>query len=188
LQAIVVDALRAAEIAPPSWCELDRERPAWAHQVVALAGGWPEAPDAIAVAALEPRLARALGLTGELESEVALALVALDALERAPRRAAGYVPVPRYPGVKVDVALALPAEVRAAQAAGAIEAAGKGLVAGLELFDLYAGAQVGAGRKSLAYHVLLQSAKATLTEKDVARFLERLARGAEELGGELRRA
>ena len=63
-----------------------------------------------------------------------------------------------------------------------------GLVAGLELFDLYRGASLGAGRKSLAFHATLLAEGRTLGEEDVRKFLERAERGIAELGGELRRA
>jgi phenylalanyl-tRNA synthetase beta chain len=59
-------------------------------------------------------------------------------------------------------------------------------VADAELFDLYRGESVGAGRKSLAYHVTLQSEKKTLTEKDEQKFLKRFEKLVSELGGELR--
>ena len=44
-----------------------------------------------------------------------------------------------------------------------------------------------AGRKSLAYHLLLQSQSKTLTDKDQAKFLSRLERGLEALDAKLRR-
>ena len=64
--------------------------------------------------------------------------------------------------------------------------AGKGLVKGLDLFDLYTGPNVGPGRKSLAWHVLLQSETKTLGEKDMSKFLQRVEGVAASLGGELR--
>ena len=68
-----------------------------------------------------------------------------------------------------------------------IEKAGKGLVADLELFDLYRGANLEPGQKSLAWHLCLRAADRTLGEGDVARFLGRLERAAEAAGCSLRR-
>ena len=59
--------------------------------------------------------------------------------------------------------------------------------ASVELFDLYRGESLGAGRKSLAFHVVLRSETKTLTDKDAAKFLTRSEKAAERLGGELRR-
>lgn len=139
------------------------------------------------LAPLEPGLARALGLSGELESDTALARLSIDALLGAAQRSKLYQALPQFPDTLVDVALALPEERAAAEAAAAIERCGKGLVAGLELFDLYRGPNVGAGRKSLAWHVVLRAADRTLTDQDVKKFLERVEREAANLGGALRR-
>jgi phenylalanyl-tRNA synthetase beta chain len=194
LQGVLEDLFRHLGLEPVTWQALAAgTAPTWAHPGrclttdVAREGGGEE--PLATLANLEPGLARELGLSGELESDVALAEVSLDALLAAPRRAEGYRPIPRFPGVKVDVALALPEAVTAAQGVAAIEKSGKGLVAGTELFDLYSGPNLGPGRRSLAWHVLLQADARTLNDEDVQKFLARLEREAREgLGGELRRA
>ena len=68
-----------------------------------------------------------------------------------------------------------------------LETAGKGRVASIELFDLYRGEKLGAGKKSLAYHVLLQAPDKTLSDGDAAKFLGRVERLIAERGGELRK-
>jgi phenylalanyl-tRNA synthetase beta chain len=98
-----------------------------------------------------------------------------------------YVPIPRYPGVKLDVAVELPDATPAAELVRVIEQAGKGQVADTELFDVYRGKNVAKGCKSLAYHVLLQSESKTLTDKDQAKFLARLEKGLEALDARLRK-
>ncbi len=138
------------------------------------------------IAQVDPRVLRRLGLSGELASEVVGAEINVDALLAAPRRKLGYTPTPRFPGSKIDVALALPTEISAAQGVAAIERAGKGQVAQAELFDVYQGPNLTSGRKSLAWHVLLQAEGRTLDEEDGQKFLKRLRREAELLGGELR--
>jgi phenylalanyl-tRNA synthetase beta chain len=122
-----------------------------------------------------------------LESDVALARLSIDALLAAAPRARRYTPLPQFPATRVDVALALPAEKTAGEVQAALERSGKGLVAALHLFDVYAGERLGAGRKSLAWHVTLQASDRTLNEADVKKFLERVEREAAQLGGELRR-
>ena len=61
------------------------------------------------------------------------------------------------------------------------------MVADIELFDLYRGENLGAGRKSLAYHVLLQSPKKTLADKDEQKFLKRFEQAIAQHNGELRK-
>ena len=55
------------------------------------------------------------------------------------------------------------------------------------LFDIYRGEKLGTDRKSLAFHVLLQSDKKTLIDKDEQKFLKRFEALVSEAGGELRK-
>jgi len=191
LRAVVEELLAEVGRERPAWRAPQGAVPPWLHPGRALeATLCDERGDELPlglVGELEPGLMKPLGLTAELAGDVAVARLSLDALLCARPRAPGHLPIPRFPGTKLDVALALPDELAAGDAAAAIERCGKGLVASCELFDLYRGASVGAGKKSLAFHLLLQSAERTLTEKDEQRFLERLERAAADLGGELRR-
>jgi phenylalanyl-tRNA synthetase beta chain len=55
------------------------------------------------------------------------------------------------------------------------------------VFDVYAGEQLGAGRRSLALHLEFRAPDRTLTDADIAPAREKVVRKlAEELGGELR--
>ena len=186
LQAIVEDLIHSRGGAMPQWSN-EGEAPAWAHsgKCLFLESETSGSPMAV-VAELEPGLAPAIGLTGDLDSEVALAEICLDALLDAKPAGQRYVPLPRFPGIKVDVAVAVPESTPAAELLSLIEQAGKKQVAGIELFDLYRGQSVGPGRKSLAFHVLLQSDKKTLTDKDEQKFLKRFEKIVADAGGELR--
>jgi phenylalanyl-tRNA synthetase beta chain len=190
LLGVVEDLFAYVGAAAPRWTlpETAADRPSWAHPVRCLLSriDGVDAPAAI-VASLEPALARSLGLAGELASEVAVAEISIDALVAAERGTRPYRPLPRFPGVKLDVAVDLPEETRAAELVAVIEKAGKGQVASCELFDVYRGQNVAAGRKSLAYHIVLQSDAKTLSDQDQAKFLGRLERGLETLSAKLRR-
>jgi phenylalanyl-tRNA synthetase beta chain len=188
LRAVVDDAVQALGLEPLAW---SRGEPGtlstWAHPGRALLGRFGDRVGC-ELAALEPGIARAIGLSGELDSDTALARLDVDALLAAPARTELYRPLPQFPDTLVDVALALPEERLAGEAEAAIRRAGKGLVAETELFDVYSGGALGPGRKSLAWHVVLRASDRTLGEADVKKFLDRLAREAtEQLGGELRR-
>jgi phenylalanyl-tRNA synthetase beta chain len=186
VRAILLDLLRALGVEGAREAPLEGA-PRWAHPVrgVCLRAG----DQALGFACeLEPSVRRALGLTGDVASEVAAAVLSIDALLAAPRSPRKFEPLPRFPGVKVDVAAAVQGSARAADVAAAIEKAAKGLARSVELFDLYTGANVGAGRKSLAFHVLLQAKDRTLAEDDVQKFLQRVERELATLGAELRRA
>jgi phenylalanyl-tRNA synthetase beta chain len=186
LQAIMNDVVRNRGGGRPRWTN-EGDRPSWAHPGKSLFLNLSGTDRAIGlVAELEPGLAKALGLSGDLDSEVVLGEFCLDALLEADAIGRGYSPLPRFPGIKVDVAVAIPESTPAADVMALIEQAGKKQVADIELFDLYRGESIGADRKSLAFHVLLQSESKTLTDKDEQKFLKRFERLVSEAGGELR--
>jgi phenylalanyl-tRNA synthetase beta chain len=187
LRGVIVELFDHLGLEAPDW-QSGGDVPAWAHPSKSLHARWQagDAPAAL-VAELEPQLVRAIGLHDDLASDVAVAEISLDRLLEAPRIGERYRPIPRFPGIKLDVAVALPEATPAEAVAKAIEQAGKGMVADVELFDLYRGESVGAGKKSLAYHVLLQSPTKTLTDKDEQKFLRRFEQLLGEAGGELRK-
>jgi phenylalanyl-tRNA synthetase beta chain len=206
LQGVLDDLARSAEMPALKWSPRAADRaPAWAHPGRCLearlaarsergaqttsgsASTSATSEPAIVLATLEPGLARHLGLSGELACDVACAEVSIDLLLACEKEKRAFRSIPKFPGVKVDVAVALAAGVESGALAGAIDKAGKGLVESCELFDVYAGPNLGAGKKSLAFHVTLQSDSRTLSDQDVAKFLERVEREFQALGGELRR-
>ena len=192
LHAVVEDLFSTLSLPKPEWSRAaEGDLRSWGHpgrtRVGTLKTEGGQASSAVVLADLEPGLLRTLGLTGELASQVAVAEISIDVLAACEKAPPGYEPIPRFPGIKVDVALAMPETVTAAEMRAAIDTAGKGLVAEVELFDVYTGESLGAGKKSLAWHVLLQSPNKTLSDKEAQKFLDRLERGAEKLGGELRR-
>jgi phenylalanyl-tRNA synthetase beta chain len=187
LQTIILDLVHSRGCGGARWTDRG-PRPSWAHPGKCLFLELTGVASPVAVVAeLEPGLMPAIGLSGDLESEVALAELCLDALLEAGLDGEGYKPLPRFPGIKVDVAVSVSESTPAGDLLALIEQAGKKQVAEMELFDLYRGQSVGPGRKSLAFHVLLQSDRKTLTDKDEQKFLQRFEKLVSEAGGELRR-
>ena len=69
----------------------------------------------------------------------------------------------------------------------AAAAADKNLIAGVDLFDVYQGPELGDGKKSLAIAVTLQPIDATLTDADIdAAAAKIVAAVAKATGGVLR--
>ncbi len=96
-------------------------------------------------------------------------------------------PVPEYPPVKEDLAVIVPDDVPAVAVQNAIAAAGGSLLAEVTLFDLYRGAQIGAGKKSLAYRLTYQAPDRTLTDAEAAKLRAKIIkRLTEELGAAIR--
>ena len=103
----------------------------------------------------------------DLPAPVFLAELSLTALLELPRRETRYQPLPRFPAVQRDLAVVVPAEVTAGQIEAAIRSMKLPLLSRLTLFDVYEGAQVGAGKRSLAWSLTFQSPYQTLTDKVV---------------------
>lgn len=188
LRAVVDDVIAASGVAVPCWSPAAAAPDPVAHPVKQVVGRWSEdgAPAGY-VASLDPAVRAELGLAGELESDVAVAVLDLDALLAAPEAPLTYTPLPRFPSVKVDVACEAPDAVPASDLHEAITQAAKGAARDVELFDVFRGASLGEGKKSLAYHVVLQSDTKTLTDKDANKFLSRLERTLEQKGASLRK-
>lgn len=187
LYGVVCDLLSHSGAPAPSWSVPDAP-PSWSHPVRCLSGRLADGAAAVVtVANLEPAMARAFGLDDELTSDVAVAELSIDGLLEAERGTRPYRPIPRFPGVKLDVAVDLPEATPAGAVVAAIGQAGKSQLAATELFDVYRGKSLEPGRKSLAYHLLLQSDGKTLTDKDQAKFLKRLEKNLEALDARLRR-
>jgi phenylalanyl-tRNA synthetase beta chain len=133
-------------------------------------GGW--------VAQLDPRL-----LEGEWS---AFELDLPELFARVPERVL-YEDVITFPAVKEDLAFAVDEAVPAgALIEAAREAAGAELRR-MDVFDVYRGEQVGAGRKSVAFRVDYQSPERTLSDEDAAALRGRIVETLRErFGAELR--
>ncbi|MBA3327534.1 MAG: phenylalanine--tRNA ligase subunit beta [Solirubrobacterales bacterium] len=98
-----------------------------------------------------------------------------------------YEDLTSYPELRQDIAVVVDTAVPAAAVLAAVRAAGGKLLGRAEVFDVYTGAQIAAGRKSLAVALAFRAPDRTLTDEDAAPVRERIvARLAEALGGELR--
>ena len=79
-----------------------------------------------------------------------------------------YRPFSLYPTSDIDLAFEVDDDVPASAVEDAIRAAGGELLWSVRLFDVYRGAGVADGRRSLAYALRLQAPDRTLTDADVA--------------------
>ncbi len=91
-----------------------------------------------------------------------------------------------FPVLRQDLAVTLPEAVSARDVLHAVRRSGGEVLDDAEIFDVYTGAQVGAGRRSLAVALTFRSLERTLTEEDVAPVRAKIVAALSELGGELR--
>jgi phenylalanyl-tRNA synthetase beta chain len=134
---------------------------------------------------LHPDVQRAF----DLPAPVYVAEVSIDALEALGGRRMQHRALARHPGVQRDLAVVVPATVSSADVSRAIETIRPPWLRRVALFDVYEGAQVGHGRRSLAYGLLFQADDRTLTDAEVNRaHAELVERLRSELGAEVRGA
>ncbi len=118
-----------------------------------------------AVGELAPEVADSYGLAGR----IGLFVVSLQALiNDVSRRSDQAALVSRFPPSDTDLAFVVAEEVPAGAIATTLRQAGGELVERVQLFDVYRGAGLGAGMRSLAFHVRLRALDHTLTEAEVA--------------------
>jgi phenylalanyl-tRNA synthetase beta chain len=113
---------------------------------------------------LHPRVCAALGLperTCAAEVELRALGDHADEILQAPF-------VSPFPVATQDVALVVPAQVPAADVEAALRAGAGPLLESVRLFDVYAGDQVPAGHRSLAFALRMRAPDRTLTAEDTA--------------------
>jgi phenylalanyl-tRNA synthetase beta chain len=98
------------------------------------------------------------------------------------------VPVPTQPVALRDVALVVDAAVPAAHVEQALRDGGGELVEDVRLFDEYRGEQVGEGRRSLAYRLVLRAPDRTLTGEEATAARDAAVATASERTGAVLRA
>jgi phenylalanyl-tRNA synthetase beta chain len=133
---------------------------------------------------LHPTLLKRFDLSGPAVA----AEIFLDAVPQ--KRAAGrirdaYAP-PALQAVKRDFAFLVPAELPAGDLLRAVRGADKAAITGVELFDVFTGAGVPEGRKSLAVEVTLQPGEKSFSHDELEAISGRIVAAAAKLGAELR--
>jgi phenylalanyl-tRNA synthetase beta chain len=133
---------------------------------------------------LRPDRAAAFGIEAP---RVAVAEIDIDALRAAANPVPADVRVPRYLPVEQDFAIVVAEETPASEVEAALRAGAGPLVTAVALFDVNRGPQIGERRKSLAYRVTFTAPDRALTDAELAKVRERIARALKKrVGGELR--
>ncbi|MGN1409299.1 MAG: phenylalanine--tRNA ligase subunit beta [Eubacteriales bacterium] len=98
-------------------------------------------------------------------AKVYLAEIESDNLYDCRKREIVYTPIPKHPAIERDFSFVCDEEIEAASISNVVKSASK-LVASVELFDIYRGPQIGIGKKSMSYAVMLRAADRTLTDAE----------------------
>ncbi|CAM3106367.1 phenylalanine--tRNA ligase subunit beta [Saccharomonospora xinjiangensis] len=131
---------------------------------------------------LHPKVVEKLGLP----KRTAVMELNLDAIPVVDRRPAPSISP--FPPVLLDVALVVDDEVSAADLAAALRDGAGELVEDIALFDLYAGEQIGEGKRSLAYAMRFRAPDRTLTVEEATKARDAAVAVAGERFGAVLRA
>ena len=116
---------------------------------------------------VHPRVLQAMDVAGPLVAfEVDLNAVPLPKSARTTRPP---LDAPQFQAVTRDFAFVVASEVPAEKIVRAAKGADKALVESVSVFDVFSGAAIGEGRKSVAVEVTLQPRERTLTEEEIDR-------------------
>lgn len=110
----------------------------------------------------------------------------LDAVIAAVPGPAVYEDYTSFPEVRQDLAVVLDDDKAADDVIRTVRTAGGSLLAGVEVFDVFRGAQVGEGKVSLALRLVFRSPERTLTDEEVAEQRGAIEEALSGLGGSLR--
>lgn len=119
--------------------------------------------------------------------ETYVAELNLSAIEEQLQPAQPFIEITKFPAVSRDVALLLKAEITHQEVLDAIQAAGVKRLTDIKLFDIFSGDKLGVGLKSMAYSLTFQNPEASLTDEEVAKYMEKIEKSlTEKLGAEVR--
>ncbi|EFM58614.1 phenylalanyl-tRNA synthetase, beta subunit [Brucella sp. BO2] len=182
------DALAALEAAgaPVDRIQIEAGGPEWLH------------PGRSGTLKLGPKVV--LGTFGEFHPDTLEALdvsgalcgfeVYLDAIPEPKAKSARTKPalnLSQFQSLKRDYAFVVDAAVEAGNVVKAVSSADKKLIVGVQVFDIFTGASLGEGKKSIAVEVLLQPQDRTLTDEDLEALSKQIvASVAKQTGGVLR--
>lgn len=103
----------------------------------------------------------------DISKRVYIAEISIERLMAHSQRLVRYETVSKYPMIERDIALVVDKEVESQAIIDLIKARGGEILKYVQLFDIYTGEQIEAGKKSLAYKVGFQSDRRTLKDKEV---------------------
>ncbi|WP_296833189.1 phenylalanine--tRNA ligase subunit beta [Marvinbryantia sp.] len=137
-----------------------------------------------------------LGYIGELHPQVAdnygigerayVAVLDMPAVESFATFDRKFEGIARFPAVTRDISMVVPKSVLAGDIEAMIAQRGGKYLESYRLFDIYEGAQIEKGYKSMAYSIVFRAKDKTLEEADVAAAMKKILHGLQSMGIMLR--
>ena len=140
---------------------------------------------------------KVVGYLGELHPEVAdlygigerayVAVIDMPEIMEYATFDRKYYGIAKYPAVTRDISMVVPKHILAGQIEEVISAKGGQYLESYVLFDLYEGAQIREGFKSVAYSTVFRAKDKTLSDAEVTEAMDRILKALEGMGIELRK-
>ncbi len=97
-----------------------------------------------------------------------------------------YEGIAKYPAVTRDISMVMPKSILVGEVEKVFDTKGGQYLENYELFDIYEGAQIKAGYKSVAYSITFRAKDKTLEEADITAAMNKILKALEDMGIELR--
>ena len=98
-----------------------------------------------------------------------------------------YKQLPKYPAVSRDIAMLIDDSINVYEIERIIKSCSGNILEGYKLFDVYKGAQIPGGKKSVAYSVTFRASDRTLTDEEITKVFDKILSNLEKnLGAQLR--
>lgn len=97
-----------------------------------------------------------------------------------------YEGIAKYPAVTRDISMVMEKSILAGDVEAIIRKNGGKILESVTLFDIYEGAQIKEGHKSMAYSISFRAKDRTLEDKDVNEVMTKILNGLSKIGIELR--
>lgn len=121
-----------------------------------------------------------------IKERVYVAVLDLPSITKLADFGRKYEGIAKYPAVSRDLSMVMPKQILVGEVEQVFEQKGGKYLESYQLFDLYEGAQIKAGYKSVAYSITFRAKDRTLEEADVAAAMEQILKSLKEMDIELR--
>lgn len=139
-----------------------------------------------------------IGIIGEVAKDVAakfgidekvyVAEIMLKSLFKSAGKAKKYEKLSKFPPLLRDLAFVVDYDICQQDVADVIMKSGGKMLSSVEIFDVYAGKNLGEDKKSLAFSLVFKSEEKTLNDKDIEKNIDNIIAQVEaRLGGQLRK-
>ena len=116
----------------------------------------------------------------EIDAPVYFAGLHFDIILSHARIVQNYSPLPKYPAINRDIAVVVKSSIAHGELLAIIEKAGGKLLRNVTLFDIYEGANLPDGHKSMAYNLTLRADDRTLTDEDATKAITKILTALEK--------